>query len=145
MKSRRIKIGKLDGLFSKLVRERAGWHCERCMTYFPEGSGRQGLHASHVFGRGKHSVRWNPKNAFSLCMGCHLYFTAHPLLHHEFAVEKLDMTEFDALKLESNIVKQWTEKQKTELHQRLKDALTDMKLRRAMGHTGRLEFYLEAT
>lgn len=83
-------------------------------------------------------------NAFSLCMGCHLYFTAHPVLHHEFAVQKLGQVRFDELCVESNRLKRWTKNQKEELHRLLKAALKDMQERRAMGHSGRLEFYLES-
>lgn len=138
-----MKRDKLDIVFSNLVRERPGWVCERCETYYPEGR-RGGLECSHVFGRGRHSVRWDERNAFALCTGCHRFFTAHPAEHHLFALDRMGEDAFSQLRLDSNSLKRRTKNQKEKLYQRLKAALTDMKERRAMGHQGRLEFHLEA-
>lgn len=66
-----VKRTPADDAFSLCVRERAGWTCEKCGKYYPEGAGRKGLHCSHYIGRGNWSVRLDRDNAESLCYGCH--------------------------------------------------------------------------
>lgn len=64
-----IKITPADIWFSRCVRERAGWKCERCgKQYHPP---TQALHCSHYEGRGNWATRFEPLNAISLCYGCH--------------------------------------------------------------------------
>lgn len=83
-----IKKTPADNAFSNCVRERAGWCCERCGTYYPEGK-RMGLHCSHFHGRGNWGVRFDPNNAFSHCFGCHRYFEANPHEFREWVAEKI--------------------------------------------------------
>jgi len=64
-----IKRTEADKAFSKCVRERAGWKCERCNQQHAQNS--MGIHASHHHGRGKWGIRFNPMNAEALCYGCH--------------------------------------------------------------------------
>ena len=59
----RIKVTKMDKLFSRLVRSLAGWCCERCHTKYPEGA--RGLHCSHYFGRRSMSCRLTKKPILS--------------------------------------------------------------------------------
>ncbi len=59
-----------DAAFSKCIRERANWTCERCGTYYPEGN-RNGIECSHHHSRGNWSIRFDPMNAECLCTGCH--------------------------------------------------------------------------
>ena len=127
---------------SNLIRERANWTCEWCETYYPEGH-RGGLEHSHIWGRARHSVRWLPENGIALCTGHHRYVTAHPIEHQAFALEKLGQERYDALELRANTTRRWKPWEKDELYVQMKDAMADMIERRMMGHTGRLEFYLE--
>lgn len=73
---KRIKITVLDALFSKLVRNRSNWTCERCGTVYPENSA--GLQCSHLFGRRSAATRVHSLNAVAHCAGCHSYLTANP-------------------------------------------------------------------
>lgn len=82
-----IKITPADSAFSKCVRERANWRCERCGgVYLP---GTQGLHCSHFYGRGNWSVRFEPLNGTALDMGCHLYLSANPEEHRAFQLQRI--------------------------------------------------------
>jgi hypothetical protein len=65
-----IKTTQADKAFSKCIRERANWTCERCGKYYPEGS-RNGIECSHHHSRGNWSIRFDPMNAECLCTGCH--------------------------------------------------------------------------
>lgn len=73
-KKRMAGTKKCDALFSKLVRTRGG--CEiRHMANCPVGN----LQCAHGFSRRYRAVRWDERNAFCACAGCHMYFTHHPL------------------------------------------------------------------
>jgi hypothetical protein len=64
-----VKITAADKWFSKCVRQRANWCCERCGNDFTHKPG--GLDCSHHHGRRNWSIRFNPLNAEALCYGCH--------------------------------------------------------------------------
>lgn len=64
-----IKITPADTAFSKCVKERADWRCERCGTQYQDGD--RGLHCSHGLSRGQWGVRFTGLNATAACYGCH--------------------------------------------------------------------------
>ncbi len=140
-----MKRNKYDRLMSQLIRERADWTCEwpTCGVRYPEGS--RGLEHSHHWGRRRHSVRWAPENGAALCTGHHRYADSNPDEHKTFIRGLLGTDGYDALLLKANTARRWKAWEKAGLYEQMKAALNDMKERRAMGHTGRLEFHLEAT
>lgn len=77
-----LKRTSADIAFSKCVRERVSWTCERCGSWFHRNAG--GLECSHFHGRGKWGLRFDPDNAFSLCTGCHFYLGSHPTEHQKW-------------------------------------------------------------
>ena len=89
----KIKITKLDALFSKYVRLLSGGYCKRCKKYF----GVRGLHNAHFHSRRKHSVRWDIENTAPLCYGCHSYIDGNPLKKIEFFLEILGQERFNKL------------------------------------------------
>jgi hypothetical protein len=72
-----IKRTSADMWFSKCVRERTNWTCERCSRQFHPGA-TGGLDCSHFIGRAHHSIRHHPQNAFAHCMGCHKHMGSCP-------------------------------------------------------------------
>lgn len=98
-----VKIDKADSLFSKYVRTKANWTCQRCLTKYPPPT--SALHCSHFIGRAKENTRFEESNATALCMGCHLYFTSHPMEHYDWQVLRLGQAEVDRLKLMSHLYK----------------------------------------
>lgn len=90
-----VKIRESDRLFSRCIRERAGWKCERCGAQHQEGS--QGLHCSHFHGRGKWGTRFDPDNCEAICYGCHSYLGSNPIEHTKRQREKLGETLFEIL------------------------------------------------
>lgn len=91
---------KLDAIFSLLIRRTC--QCERC------GKGTN-LQCSHIHTRTKMSVRWDLKNAFCLCAGCHKYWWhQNPILAAEFTRKKLGEEEYDALNYRAETIKRWT-------------------------------------
>ena len=99
----KIRIDKADSLFSKWIRTRDGWTCQRCLTKYPVGS--QGLHNSHFYGRGHENTRFEPDNCQALCFGCHQYLGSNPNDHRDFMLKKLGQKRFDTLQLQANTYK----------------------------------------
>lgn len=98
-----MKRDTRDRAFSKEVRTRDGFTCQRCFTVYPENS--KGLHCAHMFGRGKQNTRFDPENACALCYGCHRWLDTHPDLKRAFFIERLGAERFAALELRSNQTK----------------------------------------
>lgn len=66
--ARQKLIENLDELFSKIIRTRANYTCERC--------GRKDgvMQCCHVYSRKVLGLRWDLQNAFCGCGGCHIFF-----------------------------------------------------------------------
>lgn len=95
-----VKIDKADKTFSLYIRTRDNWTCQRCSRRYDPPT--QALHCSHFMGRGKEATRFDEENADALCYGCHRYFTAHPLEHVDWQIERKGQKTVDSLRLRSN-------------------------------------------
>ena len=96
----KLKIFPSDSIWSKYIRTRDNWTCQRCdKKYVPPTSA---LHCSHFWSRGAWSVRFDEKNCQALCYGCHSYLGGNPQEHREFILDKLGQKEFDALQKRRN-------------------------------------------
>ena len=96
----KIKVDKADALFSRWVRTRDHWTCQRCLKYYEPPT--NALHCSHFMGRGKEATRFEPLNADALCYGCHAYLGAHPAEHYAWQVHRKGQHTVDNLVLQSN-------------------------------------------
>ena len=74
-------VRKADILFSLAVRS-----VGRCAAL---GEHKGPLQCAHGFSRRYRAVRWDSRNAFSLCAGHHLYFTHRPLEWDEWMREAM--------------------------------------------------------
>ena len=137
-----MKRDKFDIAMNNLIRERAGWVCERCGKYYPEGN-RGGLEHSHIWGRRRHSVRWEPDNGMALCTGCHRHVSANPRDHETLAISVFGEKRCAEVKVQANSVRRWKPWEKDALHKKMKSELKRMEAMRADGVTGRIEFNLE--
>jgi hypothetical protein len=68
-----------DKHFSDCIRKAAEWKCQRCEKDYEDKP--QGLQCSHFISRGHWAVRYDPKNALSLCAYCHNYLEGFPTAH----------------------------------------------------------------
>lgn len=141
----KLKMTPADKLFSRCVRERANWACERCGNT-PDP---QGLHCSHYIGRGNWSVRFDPDNAFAHCYGCHMKLGADKHMFEEHYLEVFGMKTLDAIlrrKENTNlgrIFKKAAGKKgdrNAPLTVHFRDELKRLETQRAEGVTWRLEF-----
>ena len=136
----RVKIRTSDQLFSRCIRERASWTCERCGSQHAENS--MGLHCSHFHGRGKWATRFDPDNCLSLCYGCHSYLGAHPVQHEQFYIEKNGQELFEIVNERANDTSlgRLAKKSEPEIRAHYRAELERMKALRAEGIVGRIEF-----
>lgn len=93
----KIRVDKLDILFSKFIRLRAGGRCEYCVKAFKR------LECSHFHSRRKRSVRYDPDNAACLCFSCHQYLGGNPYIHTEWFKGRLGSEKFEALNIRAEI------------------------------------------
>lgn len=97
-----MKRDRRDAEFSRAIRERDNYTCQRCGNSFLPNS--RGLHSAHlVNGRGKLATRWEPDNAVSLCYGDHRWLDTHPSLKREFAIERLGLERVEELERLGNL------------------------------------------
>ena len=99
-KRRWIKYDALDQLFGKFIRLRDG-KCQFC------GRSDRRLEAAHMFGRGKHSTRYDPENVYAMCGGphekvCHRYLDTHTTEKLAWLKQRIGAERYEALELKSN-------------------------------------------
>lgn len=137
-----IKRTPADIAFSKCVRGRAGWKCERCGSQHEENS--QGLHCSHYHGRGKWGVRFDPDNAFAHCYGCHKYLSAHPSVFAAWVYDEMGGGRLELLKERVNDIslgKVYARtKGKGDIARHFREEFSRIKQLRLEGVRGRIEF-----
>lgn len=100
----KIKISKLDKLFSDWIRTRDGWICQKCNHWKNPhiSSSRMGLHASHYFGRAKWSTRFEPLNVDSLCLACHRFWGSDDREGYRiFKINQLGKDKFNLLQVQA--------------------------------------------
>ncbi len=99
-----VKVGTLDVIFSKCIRERSNWICEfdRCSWCGNYDLSGGGLDCSHLYTRETRATRWFPDNCMALCRARHRYLGKHPVEHRNFYLKQLGESRFDDLVLRGN-------------------------------------------
>lgn len=95
-----IKIDKADQLFSRYIRTRDKWTCQRCLRQYEENDQR--LQNSHFYGRSHENTRFEPDNCDALCYGCHQNFTSNPGDYAAWKLGRVGRKRFDSLVLQAN-------------------------------------------
>lgn len=97
--ARKALVAKLDRAFSVWVRTRDavtfGGKCSLCQA-------RPIEEAAHLISRGKHSVRWDPANAYAQCRGCNLRHEYHPAYYTNWWVNRHGIAAYNDLFRRSN-------------------------------------------
>ena len=131
-----IKVTEADRLFSKCVRERAGWRCEKC----GKKPHPQGLDCSHHHRRGQWAVRFDPLNAEALCYGCHSHYGGTKDRMNE-VLSDYEQELLRERKEDIPLAKAYRgTKGKGELSRHFREELARMQKLRELGETGRIEF-----
>ena len=92
-----MKRDRLDALFSLYIRTRDRFTCQRCGASYPPK--HTGLHAAHIIGRGRISVRWHSPNAITLCYGCHRWLDTHPDVKEQWVRMRFGDAAYDDLQV----------------------------------------------
>ncbi len=95
----KIRVRRSDTLFSKYLRLKRRYTCEKCARFFPGG---KGLTVSHFHGRRKETVRFDEENCDILCIRCHQYFESHKTEYEAWKKERLGEQGFNLLMLRAN-------------------------------------------
>ena len=102
-----IKIDKADKVFSQVVRLRDR-KCMRCgsAVKFNDKGLPISHQASHFFGRGQESTRYDLRNVDALCMACHIIWGSKDREdYREFKIKQLGKKGFDLLLIKSKTTK----------------------------------------
>ena len=107
MKDRSRLIKKLDTLFSKRIKARDGYICQRCNHKHEENS--RGLHNSHFWKRGLMGTRWDEANCCALCYGCHRRWEGDKQGEYkDFMVARLGQKEYDLLEFRARSITKYS-------------------------------------
>ena len=102
----KIKLRKSDTLYTKLMRFRFGYTCQKCGRKYSEydTEALRNLGVSHYYGRGRESTRFDDDNVTLLCnLPCHRKWEGiEREKYTEYMIERLGQKGFDALTLRSN-------------------------------------------
>lgn len=73
-RAKKATVKDCDIAFGLLIRGPKGaeYPCSNCGR-------REMIQCAHGFTRAYHATRWDERNAFPLCKGCHLFFTHRPI------------------------------------------------------------------
>jgi len=132
-----IKRGKLDIVFSLLIRERAGNVCE-VTGQTPETCQ---LECCHVEGRRSRSTRWHPDNAFCLSHATHRHFTENPIAWTQWVKGKIGAERYQLLYRMAHTPRKFSPRELEGLYQHYKRELERLLVARSNGRTGRIEFF----
>ena len=135
-----MKRDKWDAAFSRLVRLRSNWTCEKCGKVYSDPS--PGLHCSHFVTRSRKSTRWDPRNAAAHCYSCHQHLGGNPLLFAEWIHGYLGPHTTDVVRQNSLLTVKWRKADKDELYEQMKEELARIENCRNKGLTTYLDFDL---
>lgn len=104
----KVRISKVDSMFSLFIRTRAHWRCLRCGAAHPPPT--SALHCAHFIGRGNKATRFDPENAVAACYPCHqLWDGAKREEFREFMQKRLGRKGFEALLRRGRSIKKESE------------------------------------
>ena len=133
-----LKRTAADDLFSKCVRERTDYTCERCGKQYDRSS--TGLHCSHNYSRRHRTIRWCKDNALALCYGCHQWYEGNPPESGRWLEQKLGSGCIEILEQKKNSRVKVPKHEEKEIAAHYRQELKRLKERRAAGEVGIIEF-----
>jgi len=97
-KTDRQKVeARLDSLYSDYIGMRAMSRVGGCELCHTPKLNYKALQAAHFHSRGKHTIRWDPRNGTGLCGGCHQYIDSNKEAKLEFELQILGQEEYERL------------------------------------------------
>ena len=107
----KIKLRKTDRLFTKYLRKKQDYTCQRCGRVYPPDDCRN-LGVSHYWGRGHENTRFDEDNCDLLCtLPCHHIWGGDGRLEYmEFMKRKLGEKGYDLLDIRAHTYKKRDDK-----------------------------------
>ena len=102
-----IKRRQSDILYSKYLRKKRNYICEKCGRYFPEGIG---LQVSHFYTRKYESVRFDEENTDILCFTDHMFFEQNPAHYAEWKQKRMTKRAYKTLMVRAHTLKKKDDK-----------------------------------
>lgn len=133
-----LKRSPADVAFSKCIRERADYTCERCGKQYDKSS--TGLHCSHNFSRSHRTIRWCKDNALALCFACHQWFGGNPADSGRWLENKIGSGAVEILREKMRSKIKVTKQEEKEIAKFYREELKKQQEKRADGAQGIVEF-----
>lgn len=115
-----MKVDKLDSLFSKYIRLKAGGKCEYC----GETPNPRGYHCHHgVVGRRYLNTRYEEDNCAALCMACHNLFGDFPSINNDFFLKRIGSKRMEELEIIARTYRKMTPERRKEIETKLKEKI----------------------
>lgn len=133
-----MKHSPADAAFSKCVRERNDWICERCGKQYEKGS--MGLHCSHIYSRRHRTIRWAGDNAQALCFSCHQWYGGNPADSGLWLQDLLGEGHIAILREKRDSMVKVPKTEEKDIAKHYREQLRILEQQRAEGETGRIEF-----
>jgi hypothetical protein len=93
----KVRISRQDAEFSRLIRERDKWRCRKCGRQYAPGD--RGLHCAHIVGRGNKELRYDERNAISLCYRDHLFWAhSNPIAFVDWVKDEIGVKTYNWLR-----------------------------------------------
>jgi hypothetical protein len=133
-----MKVNPADSAFSKCVRERADWTCEKCGKKYEKNSA--GLHCSHIFSRRHRTIRWCGDNAQALCFSCHSWFGGNPADSGVWVTDLLGEGHMALLREKKDCGLKIPKNEEKSIAKHYREQLKLLESDRINGKVGRIEF-----
>lgn len=133
-----VKRTPADDAFSKCVRARTNYTCERCHKQYDKSS--SGLHCSHNFSRRHRTIRWCKDNAIALCYSCHEWFGGNPLESGDWLRNKLGNGMIDILTEKKNSRVKVPKLEEKDIAKHYREQLKIIEQKRSDGEMGYIDF-----
>lgn len=115
----KTKRDKFDDVFSRLIRARDQWTCQRCGAH----ESQKKIDCSHFYSRRHQATRFDPMNACAHCFTCHQYLGENPPIFDAWIRQYLGDGAYEMLKEKHYRIVKRTKADKAELYQHLKGEL----------------------
>lgn len=133
-----IKRTPADDYFSKCVRARTDYVCERCGKQYDKSS--TGLHCSHNYSRRHRTIRWCKENALALCFGCHQWYEGNPPESGRWLENKLGKGTIQLLEEKKNAKIKVPKFEEKEIAKHYREELKKIQEKRNQGEQGYIDF-----